>query len=335
VPLDPLVRELPPAVRAVQDDLMTETETEHPRDARILLIWNPVSTEVTGDTLGSVMVLLAQNLEVVAMHTTGPNDAPRLGDLAVEQGYDAVFVLGGDGTANEVINGVGDRLPIGVLPAGGTSVLPRVLGLPEDLDEAAVRLCKALHEGSTKSISLGTVNDRRFAFAAGIGIDAEIVKRIDERGRGGEYADEAKRPGDLWFVREAIGVLLGGEYAEPAMRVEIPGEEPREAATVFVANCSPWSFAGPVPLDIAPDASFDGGFDLVIVESVDAKAAPGRIASLLRRERDDESIERFHDVEKATIHCDRPLPVQVDGELLGEFDTIELGVVRDAANLLV
>jgi diacylglycerol kinase family enzyme len=305
------------------------------RDARILLIWNPVSTEVNSDTLGSVIVLLAEHLEVVAMHTTGPNDAPRLGDLAVKDGYDAVFVLGGDGTANEVINGVGDRLPIGVLPAGGTSVLPRVLGLPEDLDEAAVRLCKALHEGSTKSISLGTLNDRRFAFAAGIGIDAEIVKRIDERGRGGEDADDAKRPGDLWFVREAIGVLLDGEYAEPLMRVEIPGEEPRDAATVFVANCSPWSFAGPVPLDVAPDATFEGGFDLVILKSVEAKSAPGRVAALLHKKREDENVERFHDLERATIHCERPLPVQVDGELLGEFDEIELGVVRNAANLLV
>jgi diacylglycerol kinase family enzyme len=314
---------------------LTETKREHPRDARILLIWNPVSTEVNSDTLGAVLVLLAEHLEVVAMHTTGPNDAPRLGDLAVEQGFDAVFVLGGDGTANEVINGVGDRLPIGVLPAGGTSVLPRVLGLPEDLEEAAVRLCKALHEGSTRSISLGTLNDRRFAFAAGIGIDAEIVKRIDERGRGGEDADEAKRPGDLWFVREAIGVLLEGEYEEPSMRVEIPGEEPRDAATVFVANCSPWSFAGPVPLDVAPEATFEGGFDLVIVQSVETKSAPGRIASLFKKEPDDENVERFHDLERATIHCDRPMPVQVDGELLGEFDKIELGVVPDAANLLV
>ena len=304
------------------------------RDARVLLIWNPVSTEVNGDTLGSVLVTLAEHLEVVAMHTTGPDGAEPLVEHAVENGYDAIFVLGGDGTANEVINAVGDRLPIGVLPAGGTSVLPRVLGLPRDLDEAAVHLCKALHEGSIRSISLGTINDRRFAFAAGIGVDAEIVKRIDERGRGGENADEAERPGDLWFVREAIGVLLDGDYAEPFLTVEIPGEEPREAATVFVANCSPWSFAGPVPLDVAPDASFEGGIDLVVVESVEPRSAASRITSLLRKERSDEGVERFHDRERATIRATRPVPVQVDGELIGELDTIELGVIKDAAKLL-
>ena len=305
------------------------------RDARILLIWNPVSTEVKGETLGSVLVLLAEHLEVVAMHTTGPNGAEPIVQHAIDNGYDAIFVLGGDGTANEVINAVGDRLPIGVLPAGGTSVLPRVLGLPRDLEEAAVRLCKALHEGSTKSISLGTINDRRFAFAAGIGVDAEIVKRIDERGRGGENAEEAERPGDLWFVREAIGVLLDGDYAEPFLQVEIPGEEPRDAATVFVANCSPWSFAGPVPLDVAPDASFEGGIDLVVVESVEPHSAASRITSLLRKDKDDDGVERFHDIERATIRAKRPVPVQVDGELIGELDTIELGVVKDAAKLLV
>ena len=304
---------------------------------RVLLVWNPVSTEVTAESLGAVMVQMAAQVEVVAMHTRAEGDAERLGDLAVERGFDAVFVLGGDGTANEVINGVGDRLPVGVLPAGGTSVLPRVLGLPSDLGEAVERLCAALAEKSVRSIALGTVNGRRFTFAAGIGIDAEIVKRIDERGRGGESADEAARPGDLWFVREAIGVLLEGEYASPLLRVEVPGREDLEAATVFVANCSPWSFAGPVPLDVAPDASFEGGFDLVLVESVETRAAPGRIASLLRKKNDDdaEGVTRLHDLEQATVRCERPLPVQVDGELLGEFDVIELGLERDAARLLV
>lgn len=300
-----------------------------------MLIWNPVSTEVSAEAVGSVLVRLAERIEVVAMHTRGLGDGVRLGELAVEQGFEAVFVLGGDGTANEVVNGVGDRLPVGVLPAGGTSVLPRVLGLPGKLEEAADRLCQALEEGSVRSIALGTVNERRFTFAAGIGIDAEIVKRIDERGRGGKSAEEAARPGDLWFVREAVDVLLEGEYASPSMRVELPDGRELGAATVFVANCSPWSFAGPVPLDIAPEASFEGGLDLVLVESVEPRSATSRIASLLRKDKEQEGVHRLHDLDRATVRCDRPMPVQVDGELLGELDLIELGVVRDAARLLV
>ena len=120
------------------------------------------------------------------------------------------------------------------------------------------------------------------------------------------------------------------------MRIKVPGQEDLQAATVFVANCSPWSFAGPVPLDVAPDASFEGGFDLVTLESVEPRSTPRKIASLLRRKDDDEDgVRRLHGLEEATVRCDRPMPVQVDGELLGEFDQIELGVVRDAARLLV
>jgi diacylglycerol kinase family enzyme len=304
---------------------------------RILLVWNPASTEVNAESVGSVLTQLAERLEVVAMHTLEAGDGRRLGRLAADEGFDAVFVLGGDGTANEVVNGAGDRLPIGVLPAGGTSVLPRVLGLPRDLDEAVVRLCDALDEGSERSISLGKLNDRCFTFAAGIGVDAEIVKRIDERGRGGDSADDSSRPGDLWFVREAIGVLLEGDYAEPMIHVEVPGKPDIHAATLFVANCSPWSFAGPVPLDVAPDASFEGGFDLVAVESIELRSAPGRLASLLGRKGKDEDdgVQRLHNLERATVRCDRPLPVQVDGELIGELGSFELSVVPDAARLLV
>ena len=304
---------------------------------RVLLVWNPASTEVNAESIGSVLVQLAERLEVVAMQTLDAGDGERLGRLAADEGFDAVFVLGGDGTANEVVNGAGDRLPIGVLPAGGTSVLPRVLGLPRDLDEAVVRLCDALDEGSERSISLGKLNDRCFTFAAGIGVDAEIVKRIDERGRGGDSADDSSRPGDLWFVREAIGVLLDGDYAEPLIHVEVPGKPDLHAATLFVANCSPWSFAGPVPLDVAPDASFEGGFDLVAVDAIEPRSAPGRLASLLRRkdEDEDDGIERLHDLERATVRCDRPLPVQVDGELIGELDSFELTVVPNGARLLV
>ena len=304
---------------------------------RVLLIWNPVSTGVDAEAVGTVSVTVAAHAELVTRHTLEAGDAGRLAREAAADGYDAVFVLGGDGTANEVVNGLGDALPIGVLPAGGTSVLPRALGLPGGIEDCATRLCAALAESSIRSVTLGTLNGRRFTFAAGVGLDAEIVQRIDERGRGGEGV-EAKRPGDLWFVREAIGLLLSGEYAEPRLRVHVAGEpEPLPAATVFVANCDPWSFAGPLPLRVAPEASFEEGLDLVLVESVEARSAPSRLSSLLRRGSggEDDAVRRVRDVDEALIECDAPIPVQVDGEFLGELDRIELGVVRDGARFLV
>jgi diacylglycerol kinase family enzyme len=308
---------------------------------RVLLVWNPVSTGVDAEALGSVSVTVAKHAHVVAANTRESGDAARLVKKAAAEGYDAVFVLGGDGTANEVVNGLGNALPIGLLPAGGTSVLPRVLGLPSAIQDCATRLCAALEEHSSRSVSLGTLNGRRFTFAAGVGLDAEIVQRIDERGRGGEDV-HAKRPGDIWFVREAIGLLVSGDYAEPRMRVHLPGEaEPLLAATTFIANCDPWSFAGPLPLRVAPDAAFEDGLDLVLVESVQGRSAPRRLGSLLRRkrqaERDEESdgVQRVRNIESARIDCDGPMPVQVDGEFVGELDTIELGLIRDGASFLV
>ena len=305
---------------------------------RVLLIWNPVSTGVDAEAVGTVSVTVAEHAELVTVHTRESGDASRLAKTAATEGYDAVFVLGGDGTANEVVNGLGNALPLGVLPAGGTSVLPRALGLPDGIEDCAAHLCKALLDGSTRSVSLGTLNDRRFAFAGGVGLDAEIVQRIDERGRGGKGVD-AKRPGDLWFLREAIGLLVSGDYAQPRLRVYLDGEpDPLPAATVFIANCDPWSYAGPLPLRVAPDASFEDGLDLVLIESVQARSAPGRIGSLLRRRpsgEDGDGVRRLRNIDKARIECDEPTAVQVDGEFLGKLDTIELGLIRDGAVFLV
>ena len=110
---------------------------------------------------------------------------------------DAIYVLSGDGTYNEVLNGVSGKVPLGFLPGGGTSVLPRALGLGRDPVVAA----RLVARGVTRPIGLGRVNGRRFAFNAGIGFDAELVRRIDQRGR----AADGRRPGDLAFAEPPSG----------------------------------------------------------------------------------------------------------------------------------
>ena len=94
-----------------------------------------------------------------------------------------LVVFSGDGTYNEAINGAAGKLPFGFVPGGGASVFPRALGLPRDPVAAAERAAEALDRGRTISIGLGRVNGRRFCFSAGIGFDAEAVRRIDRRGR--------------------------------------------------------------------------------------------------------------------------------------------------------
>src|SRR5207237_3516959 len=113
-------------------------------------------------------------------------------ELAREAEGDALFVLSGDGGYNEVLNGVDGRVPIGFLPGGRTNVLPRALGLPRD----AVAAVRAAVRGKPRTISLGRVNGRRFGFAAGLGLDAEAVRRVEALGR----SPDGSRRGDPVFI---------------------------------------------------------------------------------------------------------------------------------------
>src|SRR5437763_16340626 len=162
---------------------------------RAVLIVNPFASHVTEERITEVERALMRSAYVRTVRTERPRHAVELARDANEA--DALIVFSGDGGFNEALNGVErDDLPLGFVPGGGTSVLPRALGLPRDPVAAAEQLAEALAEDRTRPISTGRVNGRRFAFSAGVGIDAEAVRRIDERGR----SPDGRRPGDFGFV---------------------------------------------------------------------------------------------------------------------------------------
>ena len=123
---------------------------------------------------------------------------------------------------NEVLNGVGARVPLGVLPCGGTSVLARAMGLSRDPTVAAAQVGRALAEGREKHLRLGLMNGRRFAFAAGIGFDADVVRRVDARGR-----RRGRRPGDLYYVLQVGRVVAQGSYRRSRATLIAGGREER------------------------------------------------------------------------------------------------------------
>jgi len=128
---------------------------------RALLIVNPYSTSVTGDAIRAVEEALRERVDVRTAFTQRPGHATELAsELAGET--DGIVVFSGDGTYNEALNGADGAVPFGFLPGGGTSVLPRALGLPRDPVEAARRVGAALAEERGRRISLGRVNSRRF-----------------------------------------------------------------------------------------------------------------------------------------------------------------------------
>jgi diacylglycerol kinase family enzyme len=286
-----------------------------------LLIVNPRASRVSDEVLGRVVAELPPDTAVVS--TNAPGEASEIARER-ESSVDAIYVFSGDGTYNEVLNGVSGTVPLGFLPGGGTSVLPRALGLGRD-PVAAARLAAT---GVGRPIGLGRVNGRRFAFNAGIGFDAELVRRIDRRGR----RADGRRPGDLAFAGETIGFLASrrGRFA-PALEIEGAGR----AAFALVANCDPYTYAGPIALHVSRGASFDHGLDLIAPTDVRARNLPRLALRLLRGSGERSDVVALHDVDRIVARCDRPLPLQVDGEDLGDVEVAVFEAERAAVTALV
>jgi diacylglycerol kinase family enzyme len=295
---------------------------------RAVLVVNPYSTAVTPRRVEQVEEVLRVHVELDTQLTTRQGHATELAARAAERA-DAVVVLSGDGTYNEAINGVDGTIPMGFLPGGGTSVLPRALGLPRDLVEAAQAVGRAIDEERTQRISLGRVNGRRFAFSAGIGLDAEAVRRVDARGR----SEEGKRPGDFAFAATVLRL-----FAEARLRfdpvLEIVGVG--RAAFVMVANGSPYSFVGPLALQIVAEAKFEEGLAFVAPVAVRPAVLPRLATRALRgRLHEDAVVLAGHDLDRIEVRCDHPLPLQVDGEDLGDVSEATFEAERDAVAVLV
>ncbi len=286
-----------------------------------LLIVNPRASGVTEALVEQVSLALPEPLEVVRTERGG-----QAGEIAhaYERDVDAIYVFSGDGTYNEVLNGLEGDVPLGFIPGGGTSVLPRALGTGRDPVAAA----RVLATGATRRLGLGRVNGRRFAFNAGIGLDAELVRRIDARGR----SDDGRRPGDTAFVRAALGLLASQHGRFPdALEVEGHGR----AAFVLVANCDPYTYAGRLGIRVSRAASFDLGLDLVAPSDVRARNLPRLAVQLLRGARPRPGLIVLPDTQRAVIRCDLPLPLQVDGEDLGDVEVAVFESEPDAVTALV
>jgi diacylglycerol kinase family enzyme len=271
---------------------------------------------------------LRARAEVESQFTSAPGHATELAAEAAAAGVDAIVVFSGDGTYNEALNGADGAVPFGFIPGGGTSVFPRALGLPRDPVEAAQAVGSALAEGRTRRISVGAVNGRRFSFSAGIGFDAEAVRRLNELGRDPGGA----RPGDVAFMRMVVKMLFERRARwDPQLEIEGVGR----AAFVLVAKGDPYSYAGAVPLRVAPAARFEGGLDFAAPLSVRPVDVPRFVLTLLRGNEQDPRVLRGHDLDRIVVRCDRPLPLQADGEDLGDVAEAVFEAKRDAISVLV
>jgi diacylglycerol kinase family enzyme len=295
---------------------------------RIALIVNPFASGVDDERLAAVERELRAAGDVTTMRTEHPLHATELAEASCRD-YDAIVAFSGDGGFNEVLNGAGGDISLGFVPGGGTSVLPRALGLPRDPVGAARAIAARFAAGRTRRISLGRVNGRRFGFGAGIGFDAELVRRVDALGR----TSDGRRAGDLKFIWEVVRLIAErrGRFP-PAVEIEGRGR----AALALVANCDPYTFAAGLPLHVAPQARFELGLDLVAPVEVGPTTIPRLVRYMVtgKGQESDAEIVYAHDLDGVTVHCDAPMPLQADGEDLGDVTEFVCEAERDAVSVL-
>jgi diacylglycerol kinase (ATP) len=295
---------------------------------KLTLVVNPFASRVSEEGLGRVREVLEGVAEVDVVLTERPGHASKLVAAASDGGADAIVVFSGDGGFNEALNGLDRDVPIGFLPGGGASVLPRALGLPQDPVAAAGLVAAAFAAGRMRRISLGRVNGRRFGFAAGIGLPADAVRRVDALGR----THEGRRPGDLAFAAAIVRAIVEQRgVLEPQLEVAGFGR----AACAFVANSSPYTYVKGIALPIAPEARFELGLDFVAPIRVARAALPSTALRILSGRVRKGAYLYGHDLDRIEVECDRPLPLHADGEDLGDAEHAVFEAERAAVSALV
>jgi diacylglycerol kinase family enzyme len=275
------------------------------------------------------------DLEVAETNNRG--HAAAIACRAMRDGTDIVVALGGDGTVNEVINGlltdgIHEKVPaLGVVPAGSTNVFVRALGLPNDPIEATGALLEGLRTGTRRSVSLGLADDRYFCFAAGLGFDAAIVHGVEQKRRQG------RRSTHVLYARVGVREFFAADRRHPKLRIELPdGTQYDGVYFAIVANTDPWTFAGNRPLRPTPEAGFDTGLG---VYGRRRMSLPGMLFSMARLSGNRPRIGArgayvAHDLEALTLVADEPLPFQIDGDALDFREKVTFRSVRDAIRVV-
>jgi diacylglycerol kinase family enzyme len=317
---------------------------------RMLIIVNPYATTVSDRLKNLVVYALRGRYEVDAIDTNARDHATELSREAAREGYDVVVAFGGDGTVNEAANGLaGSDTPLCCLPGGRANVYCRMLGIPTDVVDATEHLLLMADDWRPRRVDLGTANERVFLFSAGAGLDASVVERVDAhprlKARFGEWYYTVT--GVQTFTRrylvhpprlEALlgssaapdgGALVGSSAAPDG---GASGEETIAGVTVIIQNATPYTFFGDRPVEMGEGASLNSG-DLagIVLDRARPLDVPTIIARSLSRHwrvSRHRHVHPFSGVRRLTVRSqdERPLPIQVDGDYIGEAAEVVFGV---------
>ncbi|SHG45452.1 diacylglycerol/lipid kinase family protein [Streptoalloteichus hindustanus] len=310
---------------------------------RALLVVNPQATATTPAGRDVLAHALASAVKLDVLETDYRGHAADAAREAAADRFDLVVAHGGDGTVNEVVNGlladgVRDEAPmLGVVPGGSANVFARALGLPRDPVEATHHLLRAVEERTSRRVGLGRVSgedeqpDRWFTFNAGLGWDADVVARMETLRARGRAATPFR------YARIAVTSYFRLDQKHPRLTIELPGAEPVDGVHLaFVSNTDPWTYLATRAMHLNPGCSFDGGLGLFALRSLRMHTVLRHVAQVFRNsEPRGRNLVRDDDVGTIRVTCARPVRLQVDGDHLGERSAVEFSAAPAALRVAV
>jgi diacylglycerol kinase family enzyme len=313
---------------------MRVKSVEECRVPRLLLIVNANASSVSAGMVNVIERALSSEFEVERGETKRQGHATHLAEGAAHEGVDLVVAMGGDGTVNEVANGLaGTEVPLALIPAGGTNVLARSLGIPRDPVEATWHLL-ANRNNPPRRVPLGRAVDRYFTFACGMGFDGAIVRDVERRQL------LKKGFGHPFFVWSGLRIFFAGvDRQHPPIRLRWGPNLEHRRAGLYLAICQktkPFTYLRNREMNICPDVRLEKGIDLLAVDTFNAAAILRIVGQAFRGNIDvrNPHVLSLHDQQQIEATGDIPLPVQMDGEYIGEHRRVLFESVPDALSLL-
>ncbi len=305
---------------------------------RALVVVNPRATATTERQRDVLAHALSSIADPQIEFTRNRGHAAALACRAMRDGVDLVVALGGDGTVNEVVNGlltdgVHDQVPaFGVVPAGSTNVFARALGLPNDPIEATGILLDAVRHNRRRAISVARADDRWFTFTAGVGLDAAVIARVEK------YRARGKASTDALYLRAGLQQFFDSDRRHPEISIELPdGQVIDGLYLAIVNNTDPWTYLGERPLRPTPNASFDDHLDVYARRRMRVPGVLWGINKMARKKPSSpgRATVLLHDVPSFQLRSRTPQMLQVDGDLVGPQEVVEFSCTKDALYVLV
>lgn len=297
---------------------------------RMLIIVNPYASTVSDRLRNLVVYALRGRYQVHAVDTEARDHATEICRQAAADGYDVVVAFGGDGTFNEAANGLaGSDTPLCCLPGGRANVWCRITGIPVDIVDATEHLLAMAHVWRPRRVDLGRVNDRHFLFSAGVGLDASVVEQVDAHPR------LKRRLGEWYYTWTGIRTFNRRYLINPPRFEAEIGEERVRGVTAIIQNAESYTYFGDRPVHMADDASLSSGdlsgivlrrASLIDMPTIILRAFASRL-----RVTDHRRVTPISGAREIAIRSldERPLPLQVDGDYIGEAPEAHFRIIPD------